>query len=396
MRIKKILALILTFLTLMQLCTAVCFGDGTDDAVQADEKVTEENIMDKTDARSAILTESSTGTVIAEKNTHEKLPVSHLAKLMTVLIAAEKIDSNQLSVKDTVTASANANAKGAPQIWLNVGEKISVDELLKALTVGNANDACTALAEKIGGTEDKFKEMLNRRAGELKMSDTYFDDVCGTSENTVSSAYDMAILAKELLKHKFLAPYFTTWMCSVRNNATELVSTNRLIRTYNGCQGIKSCSSKALGECIVTACTKGKTTLCCVILGAKSDDDKFTSARNLMDYGYQNYMIYTPEIDEKALENITVNYGEKQEIAVKIKGLEGIVISREDYNNMSCEFKREESVTAPVAKGDRIGVLTVKNGDNTIVTMDIVADETVKEISFVFAFKRLLLNLLYI
>ena len=389
----------------MGACLAVAVGcsvrtaaDGTLPPIQSVQSdiVSDNTIMNDVSAKSAILVEINTKTVIAAKYEHEKRPVSHLAKLMTVLIAAEEIADGKLSLTDKAVASANANSQKAPQIWLDVGESITIDELLKAIIVGNANDACTVLGEKIGGSSEKFVDLLNKRAEQLGMGDTHFADICGTDENTVSTAYDLSILAGELLKYNDLTEYFSTWMCNVRKNAVELVSTNRLIRTYKGAYGMKACASKSSGECLVACAKRGNMAVCCVLLDCSSSDAKFSEAKSVMDYGFTAYEIYEPEISDEITEKIKIINGEKLDADVKVNDLSEILIPRGAYSQIKCDFQREESLEAPVKKGDIIGTVVFRNSEKEILKSDIVLDETVEKIGVLFALKRILCNLLYI
>lgn len=394
-RLQKILPLILG--TVLLTNNIVGIADGTKQNLQAVQSmaISDNSAMDSVTAESAILVETTTGTVIAEKSAYEKRSIAHLAKLMTVLITSERIENKELSFADKVIVSANANSKGAPQIWLNVGESISVDELLQAITIGNANDACTALAEKIGGSEEEFISVMNQRAEQLGMKNTHFADCTGEDENTVSTAYDLSILAAELLKHDSLTHYFTTWMSNIRNNAVELVSTNRMMRSYKGTTGLKSCASKVAGECLITTAKRGNMSVCAILLNAQNDDNKFSDAKNVMDYAFTTFEIYEPEIDEKALEEISVIGGEKMNVSVKQKRLSNVVIQRGTYKQISCEFQREDSVTAPVEENQRLGEIIFYNGDKKILDGEIVAAEDVDKNTLFFSIKRLLLNMLY-
>ncbi|MDE6150337.1 MAG: D-alanyl-D-alanine carboxypeptidase [Ruminococcus sp.] len=355
--------------------------------------ISDNSVMNEVTAESAILVEISTGTVIAEKNSDEKVSASHLAKLMTILLAEEKINQGKLNFQDKATVSVNANSKGAPQIWLDVGETITVDELLKSITIGNANDGCTALAEKISGTEQEFVELMNKKAKSLGMNNTYFADCTGISEKTVSTAYDLALLSAEILKFDELTPYFTTWMTNIRNDAVELVSTNRLIRTYKGIKGVKSCASKESGECLIAAAQRSNMSLCAVVLKSNNDDSKFNDVKSLLDYAFANYEIYEPEIDEKALENIKVKGGEQLESEVMVKDLTNIVIPRGTYSQISCKYEREETIEAPASKNCAVGEIVFLNGENEILKGKIVVKDDIKQNSFLFSFKRILLNL---
>lgn len=397
MKLKKVMFFMLCAALFSNTFTLNAFSDGYSGEIIPTQSVavSDNAIMQNVTAKSAILVEASTNTVIADKNAEKIRPIAHLAKLMTVLITAEQIESGKLNLDDTVTVSSNANSKGAPQIWLDVGEKISVDELLKSITIGNANDACTALAEKIGGTEEKFVKLINKRATELGMSDTKFADCTGISENTVSTAYDLSILVKELLKFESLTPYFTTWIANVRNNQVELVSTNRLIRTYNGCTGLKSCSSATAGDSLVATAKRGNMEICVVVLGSNNDDLKFSEAKAVMDYGFTAFEIYEPEFDKEILSKIKVNNGEKLKTSVKFNNLSNVLIPRGVYPQITYEFERENSVEAPVKIGDKVGNIVFSNGDKTILKSNIVIAEKVEKIKMPFAIKRILFNLLY-
>lgn len=361
-------------------------------AVQA-EIISDNSVMNDISAKSAILVEISTGTVIAEKNSTEKMSASHFAKLMTLLIAADKINADKLKLQDKVTVSANANSKGSPQIWLDIGEVITVDELLKSITIGNANDGCIALAEKIGGTEQDFVQLMNKKAESIGMHNTYFEDCTGISEKTVSTAYDLSLLSAEILKYNELIPYFTTWMDNVRNNGVELVSTNRLIRTYKGITGLKSCASKESGECVIATAKRGNMSLCSVILGSSNDNTKFSEAKNLMDFAFANYEIYEPEIDEKVLENVKVKGGEQLECEVKIINLTNIVIQKGSYSQITCQFDKKEIIEAPADENSAVGEIIFKIGENEILKGEIVVKDEIRRNSFLFSFKRILLNL---
>ena len=372
-------------------------ADGSDNPAEIAQSnsISNNEIFNNVSAKSGILFETTTQTVIAEKNSNEKRQIGHLAKLMTVLITEENIKNGKLKLTDKVTASANANSQNAPQIWLNAGEKITVDELLKAITIGNANDACVALAEKIGGNESKFLSIMNKKAKQLGMKNTYFADVGGNNENTVSTAYDLALLSRELLKHNDLTEYFTTWICSIRNKATELVSTNRLIRTYKDCIGLKSCASKLSGECLISTVKRNNMVICCVLISSESDDSKFSEAKSVMDYGFTTFEIYEPELSNEILKKIDLNNGEQLYANVKLNSLHNVLIPRGTYKQITCDFNREESVSAPVKKGQKIGTVTFKNDKEVILKSDIVIADDIRKIGVLFAFKKLLLNLLY-
>lgn len=380
-------------LTLTAMTAAHADGDSTYEMTAASD-TSQAAAIDGITADSAIVMESSTGTVLCEKNSADKRSISHLAKLMTLLIAAEKIDSGELSLDDTVTVSAHANSMNGTQIWLDVGEKISVEELIKSITIGNANDGCVALAEKISGSEEEFVILMNNKAKLLDMADTHFADSTGIDKETVSNARDLAILANEIIKYDNLTSYCTTWIDNIRYQAVELVSTNRLIRTYKGITGMKSCSSTDGGECLIATAKRNDMSVCVVLLGSDSDDAKFSEAKKLMDEAFAAYEIYTPEIDEEVFEKIKVTGGEKLESAVEVSGLAPIIIKRGTYPSIKCEFIKEEKLSAPVAKGDKAGDIVYKLDGNVILKGEIVCESDINKIGFMFALKKAWLNLL--
>ncbi len=356
----------------------------------------EENLLEGISSECAVAIETNTKTILAQQNGNEQRSISHLAKLMTLFLTAEQIQAGKLSLDDQVTVSAHANSMNGSQIWLNVGEKITVEELIKSITIGNANDACVALAEKVGTSEEAFVSMMNKRAAELGMKNTIFVDSTGIDKNTVSTANDLAILSAEILKFDNLTPYLTTWIDSVRGKAVGLVSTNRLIRTYSGVTGLKSSSSVESGECLIASATKGEMSICIVLLGTKTSDDKFSEAKKILDGSFAKYEIYTPEIDEKVYEEIPVIGGEELAVGVNISGLTNIVIEKGTYKSIKCNFTKAENINAPVCKDQVLGKIEFSIGDDIILEGKIVAVFDVKEMNMKFSLKKVLLNLLNI
>ncbi len=374
------------------------FADGTDTHYETYQAYSpaDGGILDGISAESAVVIETGSRTVLAELNSDSQRSISHLAKLMTVLIAAEKIDAGEISTDDTVTVSAHANSMGGTQIWLNVGEKITVDELLKSITIGNANDACVALAEKIAGSEEEFVSLMNEKASQLGMSNTKYIDCTGMSEKTVSTAGDTAVLSCELLKYEFLTPYFTTWIDNVRNQQTELVSTNRMIRTYKGVTGLKSCASSESGECLAVSAERGEMSVCAVLLGSSSDEEKFADGKKALDGAFGAFEIYTPEIPEEVFEPVKISGGEKMDADVAVINAAPVIIPKGAYSSIECEFTKSDNADAPVYKNQELGRITFTlNGEN-IIEGSVVSKEDVKKIGFAFALKKILLNLLYI
>ncbi|MBQ8967852.1 serine hydrolase [Ruminococcus sp.] len=360
------------------------------------ETVSVEELLAAMPAKSIVACECTTGRVLMEKSADETVEISHLAKLMLLLLAAEKLESGELHLEDTVTASAKANSMPAPQIWLDKNEKISVEELIKALTVGNANDAAVALAEHIFGSAEAAVEQMNSKAETLDMRSTTYADVCGINERTLSTAEDTAKLAGELVKHDILTLYFTSRIEYVRGDKAELVNLNRLVRNYKGITGLKACSSSAAGECSVVTARRRDMDIAVVILGCDKRENCDDMAKKLLDMCFDSYSLYTPEPDEKMLEKIPVKGGEKLAVKVTFGELAPAVIPKGSSYSFDIDFEKESELTAPVKKGQVCGKLTCRFGEEEMYSAELVAAEPVKQKSFPFCLKQLVVFLLKI
>lgn len=360
----------------------------------AEKSRTPEDISAELSARSVYVCDVGSGKVFYEQNADEKLPMGHMAKLMTALIAAEELESGELSLTDVVSVSPTANAKQGTQIWLDIGEKITVEELIKSITIGNANDACTALAEKLSGSEEAFVKRMNKRAKQLEMTNTVFSDCCGTNENTVSTAHDIAKLSRSLAKYTSLTDYFTAWIDNVGCKDIELVNNNRLVRTYKGVTGMKSCNVKDLGECLSFTAKRGEMSLCAVALGVSDRDKLFSHARELLDTCFDNYRVFSPEIADEYLQDIKVENGEKMKICVKVKGFTPTIIKAGTFSEIVRSPEIKESVKAPVKKDDVLGKIDYFLADEKLLTVEICAAEDVGVMDMRCALKKNLFNLL--
>lgn len=401
MNMKKIISIILC--VSVACSSAVCVSadggnvneyDNTIQTALTAETTDVESLLKNMTARSISVIETSTGKSLFSKNNTEKLSVSHFAKLMTLLIAAESIDSGDLSLKDTVTVSEYANSMQGSQIWLDKGEKISVEELVKSITVGNANDACVALAERIAGSEEKFVQIMNERAKNLKMCDTHFEDCTGINEKSVSTADDIAKLCSELLKYKNMKEYLTTWSDTVRGGKTELVNLNRLVRSYKGISGMKACGSEKTGNCIAATAQRGDMSVCVVLLGCKTSEDRDSEVKKLLDMSFDSFEIFTPDVSEEFLSDIIVTNGETNHVKAVLDGKVKVVIPRGTSWSVEMETERAESLPAPVNKGDSAGKLVCKLADDIIITADLKADDCVKKMNMKCGMKKLIYNLL--
>ena len=367
-------------------------ADGIPAAAAASEEPKNKIVFGE--CKAAAVYECTAGTLLAGLNENEPLPAGHLAKLMTFLIAAEKITAGELSENETAVCSHYANSQQGSQIWLDEGEKISVGELMKAISIGNANDACVCLAEKIAADESSFTGLENRKAEILDMQDSFFEDSTGNSPNTVLSAADACRLCSELVKLDSFSPYFTTWMDTVRGGKAELVSRNRLMRSYKGIKGFKVCRTDKVGECAAVCAKRGDMTVCAVVLGAADEDALFEQVRKLLDSAFASYEVYYPEIPEEAAADIKVEHGVKPECMTNIPGLSAVIIPKGSYRSVTSNFERTDKLTAPVKTGTPVGNIVFSLGDDTLAAAEICSAEDVDEVDFGFALKRVLFNLL--
>ncbi|NLZ46359.1 MAG: D-alanyl-D-alanine carboxypeptidase [Clostridiales bacterium] len=395
MKLKKLLSIALGTLIAFNLSITAFAGgtdvtDETNDAVEA----TAETLQSECTAKSVIMMEAKTGTTIFEIEGEKSVPMSHLAKLMTMLIVAEEVDAQRLKLDEKLTVSANANSQGGTQIWLNVGETISVLELLKAITIGNANDACMVLAEKIGGSEQEFISMMNQKAVELGMERTHFEDVTGMSDGTISTARDIGILAVEITKYEFINEYTCTWMDYVRGEQVELVNTNRLIRSYNGITGMKACSSDTAGNCLVATAKRGEMTLICVILDSQTKDTRFDEGKKILNHGFAAYELYTPKLSKEIMSKVSVHNGKELKVSLKAEKEATIIIPKGSSSNIKVVFEKEEVLQAPVKAGSKVGYVRLVDPEGVIFESDLVAEKKVEKMTFGTAFKRLWTNML--
>lgn len=342
------------------------------------------------DCKSAILMEASTGRVLYEQNADEALPPASVTKVMTLLLVMEAIESGKIKLGDMVTTSERAASMGGSQIYLEEGEQMSVEDMIKSVVIASANDAACALAEFVAGSEEEFVKAMNTRAKELGMTSAVFENTNGlddTAENHVISARDIAIMSSKLIGYEKILEYSSIWMDTVRNGEFGLTNTNRLVRYYNGCTGLKTGSTSKAGFCISATAERNGLSLVCVIMGAETRDIRNAAATRLLDWGFANYAVYTKAGEE--IEGISVTGGTQN--AVKAK-----------YNDFSCivdkslaskiEYKVElnESVVAPVKEGDKIGDVIFTCNGKEIGRADIIAAEDVKRIGYFDVWLRML------
>ena len=332
--------------------------------------------------KSAVLMEASSGKVLYAKNPDEALPPASVTKVMTLLLVMESIDGGQLKYTDSVTASANAASMGGSQIYLKEGETMTVEDLLKSVVIASANDAAVALAEHIAGSESAFVAKMNARAAELGMKSTHFENTNGlddTVTNHVTSALDIAIMSRELIKHRKILDYSSIWMDTIRNGSFGLTNTNRLVRFYNGATGLKTGSTSKAKFCIsATACRDGMD-LICVIMGAESRDIRNDEAKRLLDWGYANYEIF--KCDGESIKNIKITGGTKPVGEAEYKGI-ALVVKKGDSAKIQKTVELSGEYAAPFKCGDEIGKVVFTLNGNKIGESRILSLTDVEKITF--------------
>lgn len=359
----------------------------TEPAQQVDTNVSTQLI----NAKSGILMEASTGEVLYEQNANEKLQIASVTKVMTMLLIMEAIDSGKISLDDMVTTSEYAASMGGSQVFLEVGEQMSVNDMLKAIAVASGNDAAVAMAEFISGSEGAFVEKMNKRASELGCENTHFINCNGLDETPehYSSARDVARISQELLKHTKIFDYTTIWMDSLRNGSFGLSNTNKLIRFYNGANGLKTGSTSTAKYCLSATALRDGMQLIAVIICAPSTKDRFSSASALLDYGFANYEVASDEDLNVAVPYVRVVGGVKEQIAPKVSG-SGFVVKKGNKSKLETRFEMEESVSAPVEDGQKLGEIIYIIDGEEVTRRDVCATERVDKINAVQIFLRCL------
>ena len=331
-------------------------------------------------APSAILMEKTTGEILYEQNSHEKLAPASVTKIMTLLLVMEALEDGRISWDDTVTTSAEAAAKGGSQIYLEENEQLPLEEMLKSIVVSSANDCACAMAEHIAGSEAAFVEMMNARAEQLGMTDTHFVNCTGLDDEPeaaehLTTAYDIALMSRELLGHEAIKKYTTIWMDTVRDGQFGLSNTNKLVRFYDGTTGLKTGYTSAAGHCLSASAERNGMELIAVVLHCASSTDRFESAKALLNYGFSNYALVTPEPGE--LPAVPVTLGTAAEITPVLADETPILIDKALAAGVETRVCVDESVTAPVEAGQTLGTLTITSGGQTIAERDLIAPESV-------------------
>lgn len=349
----------------------------------------------KINVKSSILMSLDTGDVIKQNNAYEHLSPASVTKLMSILLILEAIDSGKIKLTDEVAATENAVSKGGSQIWLEVGEKMTVNDLFKAVVIASANDACTLLGEYVAGSDSAFVDKMNKRVETLGLKNSHFENCTGLDDevtNHYSCAYDLAVIAKEVMKHKLILKYSTVWLDSLRNGKTELNNTNKMINKYNGMTGLKTGTTSNAGFCLCATATRDGISFVSVVLGAQTSDERFALTQELLDYGFANYKLDNIKIDNSKLKTVKVKNGVDKSITPKCELNKKLLLPK-NSDKITYEYSFLDEVKAPVKKGDKLGVITVYSGNKKISSIELKSDKNIKSVTFLYIFKKMFNNI---
>lgn len=337
-------------------------------------------------AKSALLMDAATGTVLFEKNAHEALAPASVTKIMTMLLIMEAIDSGSIGYDDMVTASESAAAKGGSQVYLKAGEQMAVSEMLKSIAVSSANDCACAMAEHLSGSEGAFVDRMNERARELGMEDTHFVNCTGLDDSPEAarhrtSAYDIALMSRELLtRHPDIKKYTTIWMDTIRNGAFGLSNTNKLIRFYPGATGLKTGFTSGAGYCLSATAQREGMELIAVTMGCESAKIRNAACKQLLDYGFANFALVSPDLED--VPSVPVVLGKEKTVPLTLGENRQLLVPKAKKAGLTQSVSLEESVNAPVEKGAVLGTLTVKSGGETLLEIPLSAAKAVEKLTF--------------
>lgn len=331
-------------------------------------------------AKSAILMEESTGNILYESNPDERLPIASVTKVMTMLLIMEAVDSGKISLDDMVTVSENAMSYGGSTMFLETGEQLTVNDMLKGIAVASANDGCVAMAEHLAGSESAFVDMMNEKAKKLGMENTHFMNTNGLDEDDhYSSARDVAIMSRELMKHETIFNYTSIWMDTLRGGKFQLANTNKLIRFYDGANGLKTGSTSKALCCLSAAAKRNDMQLIAVVLGAPTSAERFASAKSLLDYGFANYAVNTQITAGDEVQKIAVEKGVDEEVGVVAGDSCSTLVKKGQEDNITKEIKIDETITAPIEAGQKIGTMTISRDGEVIADIDLNASSAVEK-----------------
>ena len=335
--------------------------------------------------KSACLMDVATGTILYESNAHEPLAPASVTKVMTMLLIMEAIDSGKIGWDDSVTASEAAAAKGGSQVYLKVGETMTVSDMVKSIAVSSANDCACAMAEHLAGSESAFVDMMNARAKELGMNDTHFVNCTGLDDDESAkehrtSAHDIAVMSRELLKnHPDIKKFTTIWMDTVRNGAFGLSNTNKMVRFYDGCTGLKTGFTSGAGYCLSASAQREGLELIAVVMGCATSQERFAACKSMLDYGFANFALVSPEVTEA---EVAVKLGKAETVKAVPGETPQFLIDKSQRSSVTTELTMEDTVAAPISAGQRLGTLTVRSGEQVLAQIPMVAQEAVERLDW--------------
>ncbi len=347
-------------------------------------------------AKSAVLMDVETGQFLYEQDAHAPLAPASVTKVMTMLLIMEAIDDGSIRWEDTVTASETAAAKGGSQVYLKVGETMTVSDMVKSIAVSSANDCACAMAEHLAGSEEAFVARMNERAKELGMEDTHFVNCTGLDDDPAAkdhktSAYDIALMSRQLLKfHPDIKKFTTIWMDTVRDGAFGLSNTNKLVRFYQGATGLKTGFTQQAGYCLSASAMREDMELIAVVMGCESSKERFAACKSLLDYGFANYAIIKPQWENA---EIPVKLGTEDTVKAVPNSQDAVLIDKSQKNQVSYQTVLEEEMEAPVSRGQRLGTLYIKAGEQVLREIPMVAEEGVERLTFLQLWGRVLRKL---
>lgn len=346
--------------------------------------------------KTAILIDQDSGTVLYEKQADAQVPIASITKVMTMLLAMEALEQGRVQLTDIVPVSEHAYSMGGSQIWLEPGEQLTLDEMMRAICVSSANDAAVAVAEFLAGSEQAFVEAMNQKAQELGMTSTTFRNACGLDEpGHLSTARDVARMSREILtKHPKIMEYTGIWMDSLRQGQTQLINTNKLLKRYEGITGLKTGTTGGAGVCLTASATRNGLSLIAVVLGSPSSGERFTAATTLLDYGFANYENHPLSLPSEAPQTIAVEQGSQETVALTYQMPGGVLLRQGETADLEVKVELEPSVQAPVEQGQQLGTVTVWCGQQQLGQWPVTAAQEVPRLDLRLALNRLLAGLL--
>lgn len=346
-------------------------------------------------AKSVILMEPHTGTVLYESNSDEKLAPASITKIMSLLLVMEALDRGDITLETVVTASEHACSMGGSQIWLEPGETMTVHELLKATVIASANDACVALGELVSGSEEGFVALMNARAKELGCNNTNFINCTGLdADGHLTSAHDVAVISSELIKHELIKDYSTVWMDTLRNGESELVNTNKLVRFYKGTTGLKTGTTSTAGYCLSATAERDGMELVAVVMSGDTSNDRFNGAKKLLDYGFANYSFFEVEADLEGKNDIAVKKGVEKNVGIKADGKLKLLLPKSEAKEITQKLNLKSNLTAPVKEGDLVGRAEIYVGEKSVGSIDIIAKNNISRLNLWILFKGIIKSIL--